>query len=333
MITNIFSKRQRRLPDVYTYDSLPETLRVQIIQIWEESIGSPNTIEKILKNSQRRWVNPEAIYKELATKSESAYRSFVEALRHEYGYFRLTPENFPHREESSPHTQEFMNFFFQEENIDRALDAIELSFRFINGRTREQDYLYKDDASVIADQALEELNHRFREHGVGYRFEVDRIIRIDSEFLHAEVVRPALHLLKETRYSGAQSEFLEAHRHYRTGNFASALSECLKAFESVMKVIVEKRGWSVGTPPTASRLVDACLKGGLIPSFWQSQYNALGSLLRDSVPAGRNNLGGGHGQGSSEVKIQEHIVAYMLHMTAAAIVFLGRSDSSLPKRP
>ena len=42
-IFDLFSKRQKRIrgdvPDVYTYDTLPNPLRVQIIHIWSDTIG------------------------------------------------------------------------------------------------------------------------------------------------------------------------------------------------------------------------------------------------------------------------------------------------------
>jgi hypothetical protein len=55
--------------------------------------------------------------------------------------------------------------------------------------------------------AIADLNHRLLEHGVGYQYVSGKIIRIDSQFLHAEVVKPALALLQDKRYHGANDEF------------------------------------------------------------------------------------------------------------------------------
>jgi len=42
-IFDLFSKRQRRLrgdiPDIYTYDDLPNELRVQIVYIWLDALS------------------------------------------------------------------------------------------------------------------------------------------------------------------------------------------------------------------------------------------------------------------------------------------------------
>ncbi|WP_416347177.1 DUF7014 domain-containing protein [Castellaniella sp.] len=47
------------------------------------------------------------------------------------------------------------------------------------------------------------------------------------------------------------------------------------------------------------------------------------------MPTGRNKLGG-HGQGTTTTTVPNHLVAYMLHMTASALVFLGESEAALP---
>ena len=148
-----------------------------------------------------------------------------------------------------------MNFFLDEGDVEKTLDAVELSFRFIDFGTRDHLDQYGYDASERANDAIEELNNRFKEHGVGYQFTNGQIIRIDSEFIHTEIVKPALKLLNQQHYAGAQQEFLKAHEHYRKGNAKEALSECLKAFESVMKAICDKRGWNYSNNATAKPLI------------------------------------------------------------------------------
>lgn len=38
-IIDVFSKRNKKLPDVYTYDKLPPKLRYQIVHIFEDAVG------------------------------------------------------------------------------------------------------------------------------------------------------------------------------------------------------------------------------------------------------------------------------------------------------
>jgi hypothetical protein len=44
-------------------------------------------------------------------------------------------------------------------------------------------------------EAIEELNNRFKEHGVGYQYASGEIIKFDSTFVHSEIVMPTLILL------------------------------------------------------------------------------------------------------------------------------------------
>lgn len=311
-IYDLYSKRQKKLrgevPDVYVYDDLPQPLRVQIVQIWWSTLGS-----------QADFTNRHTV--------RELYTEIVKTLCHEYGLFELPGPNKYYGQRN--YFGELADFFLHESNVENALDAVELSFQSLDRSTRNFRYLARDDASKRADTAIEELNYRFREHGVGYQFTSGQIVRMDSEFIHAEIVKPALKLLAQRHYAGAQEEFLKAHEHYRKGNEKEALSECLKAFESVMKAICEKRGWPYKDDATAKPLIKVCFDNGLIPPYWESHYSSLRSLLESSVPTGRNKSAG-HGQGTKPVSVPNHLVAYMLHMTASAIVFLAEAEKQLP---
>lgn len=236
----------------------------------------------------------------------------ADILCQEYGYFQLPGEEYP-----SSRYRELVGFVLNEEDVERVLDAVELSFRYINNGKNQ-----------LADDAIAELNVRFREHGVGFQFLDGRIVRVDSEYVHSEAIKPAIRLLHEKRYAGAQQEFLSAHQHYRKGETKEALNDCLKALESVMKAICDKRRWRYPKNATAKALIDVCFKNELIPAFWESQYSALRTLLESGVPTGRNKLSG-HGQGTAPVEVPGHIAAYMLHMTASAIVFLAEAEAQL----
>ena len=310
-IFDLFSKRQKKLrgdvPDVYTYDKIPQPLKVQIVHIWQDTLGDSRA------------------YHEGSKSVFGGYKFIVETLCREYGLFKL-PGAKDYRDRD--YHSELANFLLQEQNAEKVLDAVELSFRLIDRLTRDYNYLGRHNASKIADDAIEELNARFSEHGVGFQFVEGKIIRIDSELIHAEVVKPALALLHAKEFAGAQAEFLKAHEHYRHGNSKEAIAECLKAFESVMKAICDKKGWEYDPHSTSKTLIQACFDNGLVPPFWQQHFSALRSVLESGVPTARNRLGG-HGQGSSIVDVPAYLVAYVLHMTASAIVFLAEAEQQL----
>ena len=307
-IFDIFSKRQKKLrgetPDVYSYDTLPTPLRVQIVHIMHDVLGN-----------QEQYMSFD--------NSREAYNFITDALCREYGEFRLPANYYGHKNKM----MDLVNFFLQEEDVEKALDVIELSFLVVDTYTRDRNYLSKNNSSDDADRAIGELNDRFREHGVGYYYANGKIVRVDSEFVHSEVVQPALRILNREEYAGAQQEFLQAHKHYRAGRTKEALNECLKSLESVMKSICDRRGWSYDQGAGANKLIGICFDNGVVPSFWQTQFTALRSLLEGGVPTARNRLGG-HGQGAAPKPVPRHIAGYVLHMTAAAVVFLAEAEAS-----
>lgn len=307
---DLYSKRQQRLrgdvPDVYNYDILPEALRVQIIHIWGDSIG----------NVQQ--------YADVSSVVRDTYKFVVDTLCREYGLFQLPSAKGYRRD----YMQELSSYLLEEQNIDKQLDVVELTFNVINKLTRTYDYMGKYNASEVADNAIDELNQRFKEHGVGFQFTNNEIFRVDSELLHVETVKPALRLLNQNHYDGAQQEFLLAHEHYRHGRYKESLNDCLKAFESTMKSICDKQGWKYQANATSKSLIQVCFDNDLIPAFWQQQMNSLRSLLESSIPTGRNRLSG-HGQGTEKIEIPEHLVAYMLHMTASTLVFLATAEEKI----
>jgi hypothetical protein len=315
-IFDLYSKRQKQLrgevPDVYTYDNISQPLRVQIVHIWQDVLGNAD-----------QYRNP-VLYRE--SEVFHAYRMIVETLCREYGVFTLNNDNdYGNRN----YLLELFNFILREQDRDKVLDSIELSFRVVHAITRNYNYLMREDASQRADSAIEELNARFQEHAIGFQFIDGKIIRIDSELIHSEVVKPALLLLHDKEYAGAQSEFLKAHEHYRHGNVKEVLNECLKSLESTMKSICVKRKWQHQSNATCSNLIQICLENNLVDTFWSSHFSALRSVLESGVPTARNKLSG-HGQGATPITVPMHIAAYALHMTAACIVFLVESEKVLP---
>lgn len=192
---------------------------------------------------------------------------------------------------------------------------------------------------VIKDRAITELNHRFKEHAVGYQFINDEIIRTDSQFLHSEAVVPTLHLLNNDEFKNVEDEFLLAHAAYRHGDINSALIECHKAFESTMKVIIHKRKWAYDTSEnktdkseakekaSASRLISICLENDLLPKHFDSQLTTIKTLLESSIPTLRNKYAA-HGTDLESKKPPAYFASFMLHMTASTILFLIEADKS-----
>lgn len=297
-VFDLFSKRQKRargeVPDVYVYDSLPQPLRVQIVHIIKDAFGVDDYG---------------------SDHAAKVYEFVNQTLCREFGVFQLI--KYP---ESDQHA--VFNFFLQEESVEHSLDVVELCFRLIQIHIGEDDsYQYHTKRKINADDALAELNERFKEHGVGYQFESGEIIRVDSQFLHAEAVKPTLAVLRDKNFKGANEEFLKAHEHYRHGRYKECLVDALKAFESTMKTICSLRSWPTQQTDTAKNLIATCMSNGLFPAYFDSQFSSIRSLLESGVPTVRNK-NGGHGQGAAPVAVPEYLARYTLNLTATTILFM-----------
>lgn len=297
-VIDLFSKRQKRargeVPDIYVYDDLPRPLRVQIVHIINDAFGEDRY---------------ETFY------VHDVYKFVKQTLCREFGVFELV--EYPKSDQDS-----VFNFFLQEESVERALDVVELSFQMIQIHIGEDhSYQYHVRRKIEPDAAVAELNERFKEHGVGYQFESGEIIRVDSQLLHAEAVKPTLAILRDKSFKGANEEFLKAHEHYRHGRYKECLVDALKAFESTMKTICSLRGWPTQPTDTAKNLIATCMSNGLFPAYFDSQFSSIRSLLESGVPTVRNK-NGGHGQGTSPVAVPEYLARYTLNLTATTILFM-----------
>lgn len=310
MILELFSKRikQKKDNDVYTYDVLPHQFRVQITYIFYDLFG-------------RNGENLQIIIR------ENIYKQLVEMLARDFGVFHLSQD---YKHEYHGYNLEFINGFLSEKFTNKALDYIELVFSVAtNIATKESNQYVKFlGFEQTNEQAIKELNYRFDEHSLGYQFVEGQIIRRDNTFTHSEIVKPSLEVLSRKRFKGASSEFHKAHEHYRNGKHHEALNECLKAFESTMRIICDKQGWSIKSTATASTLIKVCFENNLIPSFWESKFSSLKTLLESGVPTARNKLSG-HGAGAEEKEIPRYIVEYAINMTASTILFLVEAEENL----
>jgi hypothetical protein len=306
-VFDLFSKRQARqrgeTPDIYTYDQIPNKLRVQLVQIIGDLLqGGDDSAARFHPGVGK------------------LFEFISNTLCREYGIFRLWGKSHHDRD----HRRELFNFMLETTDHERVLDCVELATRCADRLTRNFGYLDTYGFDERVDDGIAELNTRFKEHGVGFQYEDGDLVRIDSDLLHAEAVKPALQLLRTKKFAGPREEFLRAYEHFRHARHEEALTEALKAFESTMKAICDAKNWAYDKNATAKKLVDACFKNGLIDPFWQTHMAHLQGTLENGIATARNKLGG-HGAGATPREVPQALVAYVLHLTAATIVFLIES--------
>ena len=254
-IFELFSKRQKKfrgdVTDVYKYNEIPQKLKTQVIHIVKDTIG----IEGNYSNAN------------------FVYEQIHKVLCKEYGVFSL----------SNTRTGFFpaiYEFFLEEKDYEKCLDIIEVTFSYINDYIRKKPHMFQNVNCQSPDSAINELNDRFKEASVGYQFESGEIIRVDSQYIHSEVVQPVLRVLGgNKKYKGTNHEFLLAHEHYKHKRYTECLNECLKAFESLMKAIHDIRSWEYQQSYPAKKLISSCLTNNLFPEYLQNQFSSVRMVL------------------------------------------------------
>lgn len=294
-IFKIYSKRKKGLPDVLTYDKLSDKMKNQVYHIWNDFFKQ-ECFSKELTEYGRKYIY-ETICKEEGKKS--LYFN---------GMFK----------ELSPVVQ-VEKYFEELKETDKIIDVIEVTFFCIirlEIAAKQRNKLIK--ITYTADKAIKELNNRFKENGVGYQFTNEQIIRIDNKLLHKETIQPTLDLLHEPEYKNANDEFLKAHEHFRFRRNQECLNECLKSFESTIKIVCHKNGWLYKETDTAKPLINLLLANNFFPNYNESQLSAVRQLLEGSIPTIRNK-NSGHGQGTKKIVVADSLASYMLYISGATI--------------
>ena len=303
---NFFALKVKKLvegdnkPEVYRYDDLPIEFRRQVILIWINCIGPYSPLDPYLSPS-------------FTPLENRIWDRIHDALARSLGEFYFGNETY------NPFMQ--CQYFLLDSNtsFDKLLKFIEFTFSYIEDelpkRRQRWDYFQSPE------DAISELNRRFRQHNLGYQYNNGQIVRVDSGFIHTEVVVPALSLLSDLDFQGAEEEFRNAHKHYRKQEYKDAIVDALNAFESTMKTICKKSGWSYKERDTAKDLISVMFKNELIPNYLTTYFEHLRLLLQRGVPNVRNETSA-HGQGELSIDVPDYLASYVLHLTASNIVLL-----------
>lgn len=301
-----WSRRKRQASgvqsDVYDYEDIPLKLRTQIGQIISEVFGDYQ-----LNN----WEDQ---------SSNEFWDYLVDAMRRELGVDQIAPNSGGNRQ------RQFLTWMKEVGDVDEYLDGLELSLRVVD-YTRSSDY--REGSPQDPDKAIAEVNARILEAGVGYQFQSNEIVRVDSLILHKDVVLPALALTSAPDFAAANGEYLAAHEAYRHAQYETCITECAKAFESTLKVIADKRGWAVQPTDPAAKLIEAGVAAGFIQSYLTAGFTSLKSMLTSGVPTVRNKAAA-HGAGVAPRQVPQELAAFQLHQTGAVIVFLIESHLAQP---
>jgi len=288
-IEDVYSNRNKPLPEYLNYDNLPVKFKNQIVHIWGDFF---------------EYITNDDIHNEIWEVIEGK-------IAKEHGKKSLIDSGLLRYKDS----YKVESYFLDNDNVEECLDIIEIVFKVIN--KAGELYHLKHESAI----ACKDLNSRFLQNGIGYQMASGIIIKVDSTLLHQTITQPALNLLENKQYENSNEEFLKAHEHFRNGRNKECLNECLKAFETTMKIICNLNKWSFGEGDTASKLINVLTSNNFFPDYHSTHLNAVKQILESGVPTIRNK-NAAHGQGVTKITVDNEMANYMLNITGSVIKFI-----------
>lgn len=203
------------------------------------------------------------------------------------------------------------------------LSAVELVCR------RSQGYLDRPPGDPKSNKIIEQVNDYLRRGATGFAYEptAGEIVRLESQHLHDEVIRPAFLLLQAKDLAGADEEFRKAHEHLRAGRTKEATNEALKTVESVMKTLCQRRNLDYSSVRGAKDLTKILIDNGVVSAQLDSYLSGLKAVLESGLPSLRNKRAG-HGQGPEVVEMATHEAGFAVHLAGATVLFLVQAEES-----
>ncbi|KAA9325049.1 STM4504/CBY_0614 family protein [Adhaeribacter soli] len=288
-----YSLRNKPAIDVYSYEPIPQKFKNQFIKIVKGFLYSTD----------------------FSGSSNKFFSNIYHQILDYHGLKSLPSAGY--LEDTSDRIEQYLDSL---EEITLVLDVIEICCREIYWAANWHfETNFYSTVPAKAQEGIDKINSRFSQNGLGYEFINEEIIKIDSQILHAEIVKPVLHFIHNADFKAVDEEYRLAFEHFRHGNFPDCLTNCGKAFESTLKIILTKKGWEFDpVRDTAKKLITICFEKELIPKYLQQHYTSLISALESGVPTIRNK-DGGHGAGAEQKVIPEYFTSYMLHLTGTSI--------------
>lgn len=298
MMYTLLSERIRNKEgdlEVYEYEAFNEQFRNQYFYIISDILDSYNTY---------------------SAENGEGWKFIHNNFAREKGLKTLYEINFPLKYNCE--------IYVSNSNSEDFLDFIDFTFYCFNTTFRSIHPKYNSNFNQKINEAIEELNNRFKQHNLGYEFVNGQIIRIDNKILHENVIKPALKLLYDEEFQGAEEEFRKAFDYHRKSDNKNAILEALKSFESTMKTICDKKQYTYDkNKDTAKTLISILENNQFYPSYMNNHLANVRTTLESGLPTLRNK-NAGHGQGSTVVNVSDEFTEYALNLAATNIVLLTK---------
>lgn len=299
----LFSQRKKeekgQVPDVYTYNKFPKAFRNQFMHI---------LLDIFSLDKQREY----RMCRGYCASQTDFWEMSCELYAREKGLKGLCDQWGYHVNEAQA-----LEYYIDTCSDEDFLDLLD----FISTEIVAKEVVKCIDKEDVED-AITELNYRLKQHSLGYEFINGRLIEKTNEQIHKEVIKPALNLLHNEKFKGAEQEYFQAFDFYKAGKNKDAILNAIKAFESVLKTICKEMKYPFDNEKdTAKQLLQHLTDNNFYPAYLESHLTGIRTTLESGAPTLRNKKAG-HGQGQEIVDVADEYVEYALNLVATNIVLL-----------
>lgn len=301
----LYSQRKKEeeegVSDVYIYGKFCPEFRNQFLHIVEDVFGSV---------AHEKYVN----------LSDGSRLSLWELTCKEYA----REKGLKHLTDNGGYYRNVNNFYAFEYYVDKSddvdfLDLLDFTFAVIISNKATINRV----GQRIVDDAIEELNYRFKQHSLGYEFINGKVIPKTNEFIHTEIIKPALHLLHNKIFAGAEQEYLQAFEFYKKKQNKDAILYAAKAFESVLKSICQEMHYPYDKDKDRIiRLLQHLSDNNFYPKSLENHLNGIRVTLESGAVTLRNQKSA-HGQGQEIVDVPDEYAEYTLGLVATNVVLFA----------
>lgn len=299
---NLYSRRKKDSqgnPEVFIYDNFPQSFRNQFFTILNGVLKAMRERDPFFSESI-----PEELCKVFAQEKGLKFISGKPYIR--------------------ANSLEALELYIDTCSNEDFLDLMDFLFGAFISNERIQGRFYLSKNENFFQNAIDELNLRLKQHSLGYEFLNGEIIEKTNTITHEKIIKPALKLLTDEQFRGAEEEYLLAFEHFRNGNNEDAILNAIKSFESGLKTICSGMGYSYNKDKdTTKRLIEILKQNTFFPSYLDNYMNGICTTLESGASTVRNKTAG-HGQGIETQTLPEAYVEYALNLVATNLVFLYR---------
>lgn len=179
-----------------------------------------------------------------------------------------------------------------------------------------------DDAENGKDGFRDEINKVFREHGIPWLLVDGRLVKIDPKQFEQDLKLNALNRMEALKdasplYQGAYDELRKAIDFLGRGDYAEAVINAEKSYESVLKVILGSEFETEAANGLTMRLLDTgklALPEGLKPEAFQSNILMSLPIIRNKAAA--------HGSGTTGREIGAPMANLAVNLACALDTYL-----------